>query len=107
LAEDDQRRERGVAGLRRRQGTHRNLPGIDPMTLLWHSRSHAAIAVDAGDRWVLHARDSSGRAGPFDGRRGYPTAELKQFALDANYAQVRFSLARRRMKVASSSLIGG
>jgi hypothetical protein len=34
-------------------------------------------------------------------------AELKQFALDANYAQVRFSLARRRMKVASSSLIGG
>ncbi|MDQ1649656.1 MAG: hypothetical protein QOG60_1713 [Frankiaceae bacterium] len=33
-------------------------PGIVLLALPGHTRGHAAVAVDAGDRWVLHAGDA-------------------------------------------------
>jgi glyoxylase-like metal-dependent hydrolase (beta-lactamase superfamily II) len=34
------------------------LPGIVMIGMPGHTRGHAAVAVDAGDRWVLHAGDA-------------------------------------------------
>ncbi|MDR6317380.1 glyoxylase-like metal-dependent hydrolase (beta-lactamase superfamily II) [Actinoplanes couchii] len=34
------------------------LPGVVLIGLSGHTRGHAAVAVDAGDRWVLHAGDA-------------------------------------------------
>ncbi|MEV4603867.1 MBL fold metallo-hydrolase [Amycolatopsis sp. NPDC049253] len=48
-------------------------PGIVLIPLPGHSRGHAAIAVDAGDHWVLHAGDAFYRRGQLDGT-GAPTA---------------------------------
>lgn len=40
----------------------RDIPGLPPEILLvpvvGHSRGHCAVAVDAGDRWLLHAGDA-------------------------------------------------
>jgi glyoxylase-like metal-dependent hydrolase (beta-lactamase superfamily II) len=54
----------------------RELPGLPPSILAiplpGHSRGHACIAVDRGDRWLLHAGDAyfhpsrlRGEAAPF------------------------------------------
>jgi glyoxylase-like metal-dependent hydrolase (beta-lactamase superfamily II) len=42
-------------------------PGIVLITLPGHSRGHAAVAVDAGDHWILHAGDSFFHRGQIDG----------------------------------------
>lgn len=42
-------------------------PGIVLINLPGHSRGHAAIAVDAGDHWILHAGDSFYHHGQLDG----------------------------------------
>lgn len=42
-------------------------PGIVLINLPGHTRGHAAIAVDAGDHWVLHAGDSFYHHGQLDG----------------------------------------
>lgn len=49
-------------------------PGIVLINLPGHSRGHAAIAIDAGDRWVLHAGDSFYHRGQIDGTRKAPIA---------------------------------
>lgn len=40
----------------------RDLPGLPPeilmIPLIGHSRGHSGVAVDAGDRWLLHAGDA-------------------------------------------------
>jgi glyoxylase-like metal-dependent hydrolase (beta-lactamase superfamily II) len=42
--------------------------GVVLVSLPGHSRGHAAVAVDAGDHWVLHAGDAFYHHGQLDGR---------------------------------------
>ncbi|MGW3543863.1 MBL fold metallo-hydrolase [Nocardia niigatensis] len=49
-------------------------PGIVLINLPGHSRGHAAVAVDAGDRWVLHVGDSFYHHGQLDGSHSAPRA---------------------------------
>lgn len=48
--------------------------GIVLINLPGHSRGHAAVAVDAGDRWILHVGDSFYHHGQLDGTRSAPRA---------------------------------
>lgn len=48
--------------------------GIVLVSLPGHSRGHAAVAVDAGDRWVLHVGDSFYHPGQLDGHGRAPVA---------------------------------
>ncbi|BCY08643.1 MBL fold metallo-hydrolase [Actinoplanes sp. L3-i22] len=43
------------------------LPGVVLVALPGHTRGHAAVAVDAGDRWILHAGDAFYHRGQVDG----------------------------------------
>ncbi|MGW3667050.1 MBL fold metallo-hydrolase [Streptomyces sp. NPDC005141] len=47
-------------------------PGIVLISLPGHTRGHAAIAVDAGDHWVLHAGDAFYHHGQVDGAAKAP-----------------------------------
>lgn len=48
--------------------------GIVLINLPGHTRGHAAVAVDAGDRWILHAGDSFYHRGQLDGTGTAPRA---------------------------------
>ncbi|MER6081336.1 MBL fold metallo-hydrolase [Streptomyces sp. NPDC001833] len=47
-------------------------PGIVLIALPGHTRGHAAVAVDAGNRWLLHAGDSFYHYGTLDGHSPIP-----------------------------------
>lgn len=47
-------------------------PGIVLVSLPGHTRGHAGVAVDAGDRWILHAGDSFYHHGTLDGHSRVP-----------------------------------
>lgn len=47
-------------------------PGIVLIALPGHTRGHAAVAVDAGDHWVLHAGDAFYHRGQVDGSGSAP-----------------------------------
>ena len=47
-------------------------PGLVLIALPGHTRGHAAVAVDAGDRWVLHAGDAFYHHGQVDGSGSAP-----------------------------------
>ncbi len=47
-------------------------PGIVLIPLPGHTRGHAAVAVDAGDRWLLHAGDTFYHPGSIGGAGGTP-----------------------------------
>nr|WP_168505774.1 MBL fold metallo-hydrolase [Streptomyces sp. S1D4-11]QIY93862.1 MBL fold metallo-hydrolase [Streptomyces sp. S1D4-11] len=49
-------------------------PGIVLIALPGHTRGHAAVAVDAGTRWVLHAGDAFYHHGTLDGRSPIPVS---------------------------------
>lgn len=49
-------------------------PGIVLVSLPGHTRGHACIAVDAGNRWVLHCGDAFYHPGTVDGRSTVPGA---------------------------------
>jgi glyoxylase-like metal-dependent hydrolase (beta-lactamase superfamily II) len=49
-------------------------PGIVLLSLPGHTRGHACVAVDAGDRWILHAGDAFCHHGTLDGRSPVPTS---------------------------------
>jgi glyoxylase-like metal-dependent hydrolase (beta-lactamase superfamily II) len=49
-------------------------PGIVLIPLAGHSRGHAGVAVDAGNRWILHAGDAFYHRGVVDGRNPVPRA---------------------------------
>ncbi|MFD4507868.1 MBL fold metallo-hydrolase [Streptomyces sp. NPDC058457] len=51
-------------------------PGIVLIGLTGHTRGHAAIAVDAGDHWVLHAGDAFYHHGQVDGVGKVPKSLL-------------------------------
>ncbi|MFJ9908197.1 MBL fold metallo-hydrolase [Streptomyces sp. NPDC101152] len=48
--------------------------GIVLLSLPGHTRGHACVAVDAGDRWILHAGDAFYHHGTLDGRSPVPTS---------------------------------
>jgi len=66
LAEYEPRGEswRGFAAVRELDGL---APGIALVFMPGHTRGHAAVAVDAGDRWVLHCGDAFYLRGTLDG----------------------------------------
>jgi len=47
-------------------------PGLVMISLPGHSRGHAAVAVDTGPRWILHAGDSFYHHGQLDGTQSAP-----------------------------------
>ncbi|MFE6857477.1 MBL fold metallo-hydrolase [Nocardia sp. NPDC057668] len=49
-------------------------PGLVLIGLPGHSRGHAAVAVDAGQRWILHAGDAFYHRGQIDGSGAAPLA---------------------------------
>ena len=70
-------------------------PGIVLVALPGHTRGHAAVAVDAGHRWVLHGGDSFYHRGTLDGQTRVPrilTAQENVIAFDRK--QVRDNHAR-------------
>ncbi|MFZ0834550.1 MAG: MBL fold metallo-hydrolase, partial [Mycobacterium sp.] len=47
-------------------------PGVVLIPMPGHTRGHAAVAVDAGDHWVLHCGDAFYHRGEIDGRTTVP-----------------------------------
>lgn len=69
--------------------------GIALIALPGHTRGHAAVAVDAGHRWVLHAGDAFYHHGTIDSNHQIPkTSRATEFAFAHNYKQVRDNHAR-------------
>lgn len=66
----------------------RQLTGIDDGVVLvsmpGHTRGHAAVAVDAGDHWVLHCGDTFYHPGTLDGSARVPLALRAQERLVAH-----------------------
>src|SRR5262249_11030241 len=50
----------------------KSAPGIVLISLPGHTRGHAAVAVDTGDRWLLHAGDAFYHRGTLDGHSRMP-----------------------------------
>ncbi|MEV6303213.1 MBL fold metallo-hydrolase [Actinoplanes sp. NPDC051861] len=53
------------------------LPGVVLVGLPGHTRGHAAVAVSAGSRWVLHAGDAFYHRGEVDGTGSAPKALVR------------------------------
>ena len=78
-------------------------PGVVLVPMPGHTRGHAAVAVDAGDHWVLHCGDAFYHRGEIDGRTAVPrTLKVQErvTALDfkrlsANQARLAELFARR------------
>ncbi|WP_445168858.1 MBL fold metallo-hydrolase [Mycolicibacterium sp. Dal123E01] len=69
-------------------------PGIVLISLPGHTRGHACVAVDAGDRWILHAGDAFYHHGTLDGS-AVPTAwRVMETAFAFDRRQVRDNHAR-------------
>ncbi|MGJ5830667.1 MBL fold metallo-hydrolase [Streptomyces ossamyceticus] len=70
-------------------------PGIVLISLPGHTRGHACVAVDTGDRWILHAGDSFFHRGLIDDRTPVPRVLRATEALLAHdFPQVRANHAR-------------
>ncbi|AXG83061.1 MBL fold metallo-hydrolase [Streptomyces paludis] len=65
-------------------------PGIVLLALPGHTRGHAAVAVDAGTHWILHAGDAFYHHGTLDGRTPVP------FSLRAMEAVIAYDGKRVR-----------
>lgn len=70
-------------------------PGILLVPLHGHSRGHMGVAVDAGERWVLHAGDCFYHPGTLDhGRRPPVALRLQEAAFATDLPQLRANQAR-------------
>jgi len=58
-------------------------PGIVLVPMPGHTRGHAAVAVDAGHRWVLHCGDAFYHSGTVDGQSRVPLVVRAQEELFA------------------------
>lgn len=64
--------------------------GIVLINLPGHTRGHAAVAVDAGDRWILHAGDSFYHRGQLDGSDTAPRAlRLMERSVSFDWSRVQ------------------
>lgn len=64
-------------------------PGIVLVALPGHTRGHAAVAVDAGDHWVLHAGDAFYDRATLERRPAPPLLRTMERAVAFNAARVR------------------
>ena len=65
-------------------------PGIVLISLSGHTRGHAAVAVDAGDHWVLHAGDAFYHRGQLNGGDDVPrTLVLLERGMAHDWPEVR------------------
>jgi glyoxylase-like metal-dependent hydrolase (beta-lactamase superfamily II) len=65
-------------------------PGIVLIDLPGHTRGHAAVAVDAGDHWVLHVGDAFYHRGQINGAGDVPkTLSLMERGMAHDRAKVR------------------
>jgi glyoxylase-like metal-dependent hydrolase (beta-lactamase superfamily II) len=70
-------------------------PGIVLVSLPGHTRGHACVAVDAGERWILHAGDAFYHHGTLDNVSPIPRAlRAMECFLAFNRKQVRTNHAR-------------
>ncbi len=58
-------------------------PGFVLIPMPGHSRGHAAVAVDAGNRWILHCGDAFYHSGTIDGHSPVPALLRVQEVLTA------------------------
>ena len=78
--------------------------GIVLVSLPGHTRGHAAYAIDAGDRWVLHAGDAFYHHGQIDGHGGAPLSlRLMERLIAHDWARVQANHARLSALVAAGS----
>ncbi|MEV7084469.1 MBL fold metallo-hydrolase [Streptomyces sp. NPDC093085] len=83
---------RGFAAARPLTGTGE---GIVLVPLPGHTRGHAAVAVDAGDHWVLHCGDAFYHPGTLDGASRVPRAlRIQERAVAHDIAALRANQAR-------------
>jgi glyoxylase-like metal-dependent hydrolase (beta-lactamase superfamily II) len=70
-------------------------PGIVLIAMAGHTRGHAAVAVDAGSHWILHAGDTFYAQGTLDGKTEvpWPLRALERF-IAYDIAAVRDNQAR-------------
>lgn len=74
---------------------HMVSPGIVLIPLPGHTRGHACVAVDAGDRWILHCGDAFYHRGSIDGRTTVPASLRVQEMFTAfDRKQLRANQAR-------------
>lgn len=65
-------------------------PGVVLISLPGHTRGHAAIAVDAGNRWVLHCGDAFHHRGAIEDETSTPwTMRVTETALAMDRKQLR------------------
>lgn len=69
-------------------------PGIVLLALPGHTRGHAAVAVDAGHRWVLHAGDAFYGRGTLDGGSSPAVLRAMETTIAHDLPQVRRNHAR-------------
>jgi glyoxylase-like metal-dependent hydrolase (beta-lactamase superfamily II) len=69
-------------------------PGIVLIPLPGHTRGHAGVAVDAGDRWIVHCGDAFYHRGSIDGTRVPASVRLHEVLSTYNWAQLRDNRAR-------------
>ncbi len=70
-------------------------PGIVLIPLPGHTRGHACVAVDAGDRWVLHCGDAFYHRGSIDGSASVPaTLRVQEMFTALDWARLRANQAR-------------
>ncbi|MFJ9631817.1 MBL fold metallo-hydrolase [Streptomyces sp. NPDC101175] len=70
-------------------------PGIVLIALPGHTRGHAAVAVDAGARWILHTGDSFYHHGTLDGHSRVPgSVRVMEAVVAYDGKQVRDNHAR-------------
>ncbi|MFC7531904.1 MBL fold metallo-hydrolase [Actinoplanes sp. GCM10030250] len=73
------------------------VPGVVLIGLPGHTRGHAAVAVDAGERWILHAGDAFYHRGEVDGSGVFPRALMRsQMAIAHDRKRVRANHERLR-----------
>ncbi|MCX2729735.1 MBL fold metallo-hydrolase [Saccharopolyspora sp. NFXS83] len=69
-------------------------PGIVLIALPGHTRGHAAVAVDAGEHWVLHAGDAFFHRSTLDGGSAPTALRVQEAAIAHDRAKVRDNHAR-------------
>ncbi|MFR9730121.1 MBL fold metallo-hydrolase [Saccharopolyspora sp. MS10] len=69
-------------------------PGIALLALPGHTPGHAAVAVDAGERWVLHAGDAFYHHRALDGGEIPRVLKFAESAFASDRARVRANHAR-------------
>ncbi|WP_300681917.1 MBL fold metallo-hydrolase [Nocardioides sp.] len=88
---DSAERWRGFAGVSELTAI---APGIMLIALPGHTRGHAAVAVDAGDRWVLHVGDAFYDHRQLSGGSAPRALTLMERVIAADWATVQANHAR-------------